>query len=59
LTAAQVGGSFGSLVGFGIEMMEHMKEVNFLEGAGETHDFLENMAQIHLSRKGVGDHSLD
>jgi hypothetical protein len=54
-----VGGGFGSLVGFGIEMTEHMKEVNFLEGAGEPHDFLENVAQIHLSRQGVGDHSLD
>jgi hypothetical protein len=54
-----VGGGFGSLVNFGIEMMEHMKEVNFLEGAGELHDFLENVAQIHLSRQGVGDHSLD
>jgi hypothetical protein len=31
LTPTQVGGGFGSLVGFSIEMMEHMKEVNFLE----------------------------
>jgi hypothetical protein len=54
-----VGGNFGSLVGFSVEMIEHMKEVNFLEGVGESHDFLENVAQIHLSKQGVGDHSLD
>jgi hypothetical protein len=53
-----VGGSFGSLVGFDVEM-EHMKEVNLLEGEGEPHDFIDNVAQIHLSRQGVGDHSLD
>jgi hypothetical protein len=40
LTPAQVSGGFGSLVGFNVEMMEHMKEVNFLEGVGESHDFL-------------------
>jgi hypothetical protein len=43
MTPAQVGGDFGILVGFGVEMTKHMKEVNFLEGAGEPHDFLENM----------------
>jgi hypothetical protein len=51
--------ALASLVNFGVEMTEHMKEVNFLEGAGEPHDFLENVVQIHLSRQGVGDHSLD
>ena len=54
-----MGGSSGSLVGFSFEMTEHMKEVNFLEGVGELYDFLENVVQIHLSRQGVGDHSLD
>ena len=54
-----MGGVFGSLVDFGIEVTEHMKEVNFLEGAGELHDFLKNATHIHLSRQGVGDHSLD